>query len=200
MNIFKSLIQSIKLKLYLKIAKRNLQLIQYFEKQKDKLNEIMTTYSVEDKLVEFKVPEYKYYKVWKSLSYDDIMKNEVKLEDIPENETVTEITNPIKIEKEGYYCIITKETEYYGRFDKVKFPLEQLAAGLPYKQIIDTDDDMQDGYYEKITTNKRYYHAMECFSNIEIDFNKLLDEDKEKVKLIKDLSLVEKPGYYKVVV
>lgn len=200
MNIFKSLIQSIKLKLYLKIAKRNLQIIQYFEQQKEQLNEIMTTYKVEDKLVEFKIPEYKYYKVWKGLSYDEVLKSEISLDDIPKNETITEITNPIKIEQEGYYCLITKKSEYYGRFDKVKFPLEQLAAGLPYKQIIDTDDDLQDGYYEKITTDKKYYHAVECFSNIEIDFNKLSDEDKEKVKLIKDLSLVEEPGYYKIVI
>ena len=55
MNIFKSIIKLIKFKLYLKIAKINLQIIQSFEKQKEQLNEIMTTYKVEDKLVELKL-------------------------------------------------------------------------------------------------------------------------------------------------
>jgi len=200
MNIFKSIIQSIKLKLYLRIAKRNLQIIQYFEKQKDILNEIMTTYKVENKLVELKAPNYKYYKVWKSFSMQDILDNEVKFDDIPEYETIHEIPTLVNVTEEGYYCIVSQSIEYYGKFNNAKFPLEKLAAGLPYKQLIDSDDDTEDGYYEKITTTKKYYHATKKFLNIEIDFNVLSNEEKEKIKLIKDLSVVEEPGYYKIIV
>ena len=83
MNIFKSIIKLIKFKLYLKIAKINLQIIQSFEKQKEQLNEIMTTYKVEDRLVELKPPKYNFYVAKKRISLKDTLNNEIAESDIP---------------------------------------------------------------------------------------------------------------------
>lgn len=199
MNIFKSIIQSIKLKLYLKIAKRNLRIIQEFEKQKEHLNEIMTTYKVENKLVELKAPKYNYYKAYTTVSVKDALEKELSKTDIPEGENIKVIDNPLEILNEGYYCIVTKKEECFAFINNEKHPLEQLGAGLPYKEIFDEKDINEDGYYKKYTITKKYYHAENSIALNNIELIDIPEEEKLNIKLVEDTSCIDKEGYYKVI-
>lgn len=200
MNIFKLLFQSIKLKLYVRIAKRNLQIIKYFEQQKEHLNEIMTTYKVENKLVELKVPVYKYYKAFKRVLLNNVLKNEITENDIPEGENVKTVRNPFEIDGEGYYCIANKSEENFAIINGEKHPLKELAAGLPYTEIYSDRKEYQDGYYKKIAVLKKYYKAVDSINLSELQLNDIPEDERLNVKLVKDTSCINAEGYYKVIV
>ena len=201
MNIFKSIIQSIKLKLYLKIAKRNLRIIQEFEKQKEHLNVIMTTYKVENKLVELKSPTYEYYKAFTAVSLNDTLKNEIAEVDIPKDiKDIKIIKTPFEISKPGYYCIANKTEENFAIVNGEKHPLEKLAAGLPYTEIYLDRDKYENGYYKKYTVIKKYYFAENKVNLKKINLIDIPEEEKLNIKLVNDTSCIDKEGYYKVIV
>ena len=201
MNIFKLVIQSIKLKLYLKIAKRNLRIIQEFEKQKEHLNEIMTTYKVENKLVELKVPTYEYYKAFVAVLLNDTLKNEIAEVDIPKDVTDIKIVkNPFEISKPGYYCVANKIEENFAIIDGEKHPLEKIAAGLPYTEIYSERDKYENGYYKKYTAIKKYYFAENKVNLKKINLIDIPEEERINIKLVDDTSYIDKEGYYKVIV
>lgn len=200
MNIFKLLFQSIKLNLYVRIAKRNLQIIKYFEQQKEHLDEIMTNYKIENKLVELKAPVYKYYKAFKRILLNDVLKNEIAEKDIPAGENVKTIRNPLEISGEGYYCIANKNEENFAIINGEKHPLKDLAAGLPYTEIYSDKDEYQDGYYKKINISKKYYKAVNVINLSELQLVDIPEEERLNIKLVKDTSCIDAEGYYKVIV
>lgn len=202
MNIFKLLFRSIRLKLYLKIAKRNLQLIKYFEEQHESLKEIMTSYEVKDKLVELKAPKYEYYSANKIVSLNETLKNEISKNDIPEGADIKTVTNPLSIQnEEGYYCLVNKKIENFAIINGEKHPLQELAAGLPYNEIYEEKEKYEDGYYKKIIIEKRYFLAKKEIRLHKInDFENLSEEIKINTKLVDDISKITEEGYYKVIV
>ena len=202
MNIFKLLFRSIRLKLYLKIAKRNLQLIKYFEEQQKSLKEIMTSYEVKDKLVELKAPKYEYYSAHKIVSLNETLKNEISKNDIPKGADIKTVTNPLSIQnEEGYYCLANKKIENFAIINGEKHPLQELAAGLPYNEIYEEKEKYEDGYYKKIIIEKRYFLAKKEIRLHKInDFESLSEEIKINTKLVDDISKITEEGYYKVIV
>lgn len=201
MNIFKLLFRSIRLKLYLKIAKANLQLIKYFEEQHNSLKEIMTSYEVKDKLVELKTPKYEYYSARKIVSLNETLKNEVDKNDIPRDAEIKTVNSPLSIQnEEGYYCITNKKIENFAIINGEKHPLQELAAGLPYSEIYEEKEKYEDGYYKKINIEKRYFFAEKQIHLHKInDFESLSEEIKINTKLVDDISNITEEGYYKII-
>lgn len=199
MKTFKLLIESLKLKLYIYIAKQNIKLIKYFSEQKKELDKIMTNYNVESNLVELKTPNYKYYKVWKNISMEDVLNNEMQEKDIPENIEIKQIINPLEINSEGYYCLSYSKIEYYGKFDGKTYMFTEKDI-YPYKEIKEGDDDSYEGYYKKTKTIKKYYHAISRFHHKEFKFDEIPAEEIENIRLIDDISIANENGYYKVIV
>ena len=200
MNILKLWFQSIKLKIGLKIAKMNLRLIKYFEEQKEHLNEIMTAYKVEDKLVELKAPNYVYYYAVKQVLIDRVLKHEVYKKDIPETETIKIVKNPFEISDEGYYCIEIKKEENFAIINGEKHPLQELADGLPYTEIYEEQQNYEDGYYKKINIDRKYYYSEKSMKLCERQLVDIPEDKKTEIKLVKDTSEITEEGYYKIVV
>lgn len=197
MNIFKSIIKLIKFKLYLKIAKINLQIIQSFEKQKEQLNEIMTTYKVEDKLVELKPPKYNFYVAKKKISLKDTLNNEISESDIPSDVEVNRIKNSFLINNEGYYYLCNTTTEYFEVKNGI-IHVTSFDENNEYKEIHSNNIPSADGFYKKIIKTGKYYYAKYkiCINNIPVP----TADELPQFKLVNDISLIEDEGYYKVIV
>ena len=201
MNIFKLLFQSIKLRLYIIIAKRNLQIIKYFERQKEYLDEIMTSYKVENELVELKTPLYEYYKAFMRVSLNDTLKTEISESDVLRSSAgVKTINNPFEISEPGYYCILDKKEDNFAIIDGKKHVLDDLCDGLPYKEITREDIVSDDGYYKKHVITKHYYLAENKINLKKIELSSIPEEELVNVKLVKDTSCIDAEGYYKVIV
>ena len=180
MNIFKLILQSIRLKLYVCIAKSTLKLIQYFDKHKKQLLEIMTMYNVEDKLVELKTPIYEYYYAYKNIS-------------------IGEIYNPSYIKDEGYYCIINKKREYFGILNSEKHPFENPSENEVFIELFDDNTPTQDGYYQRTITTYHYYYAKNKIFTTKIELADIVEDERMNIKLINDISNISETGYYKII-
>lgn len=201
MNIFKLIFQSIKLKLYVKIAKRNLQVIRYLDKQKDQLNEVLTNYKVENKVVESRAPAYEYYKSIKAISINDTLKHEIRECDIPKDiSDIKVINNPLEIADEGYYCISNAKKEHFAIINGEKHPLQYIEDNIPYTELYEDTKNLSDGYYKKIKVDKRYYHAKNTIITKKINISDIPEDEMLNVKLVKEISDIKDLGYYKIII
>lgn len=199
MNIFKLILQSIRLKLYVCIAKSTLKLIQYFDKHKKQLLEIMTMYNVEDKLVELKTPIYEYYYAYKNISIGETLKNEILEKDIPTGVNIKTIYNPSYIKDEGYYCIINKKREYFGILNSEKHPFENPSENEVFIELFDDNTPTQDGYYQRTITTYHYYYAKNKIFTTKIELADIVEDERMNIKLINDISNISETGYYKII-